>query len=142
MEKNFAKGGYKTNNRKKILEFLISNKNKTVSALDIRKHMESLELSVNSTTIYRYLDKLEADGNVIKYAGKNGQGSTYQYVEEESGCEGHLHLKCSNCNKIIHLDCHFMDEIENHIAKDHGFKLSCKNSVIYGLCMQCQNQLK
>ena len=129
---------YKTNNRTKIMEYLKSNQNRTVSVKDIDVYMKELDCPVNMTTIYRYLDKLERDGDVMKYTGEQGEKATYQLVERGHKCESHLHLKCTDCGSIIHLNCNFMDEIAGHIAVDHGFQLQCKNSVIYGLCQKCQ----
>ena len=130
--------GYKTNNRTKIMDFLKSNVSRTVSVKDIDAHMRSLDCPVNMTTIYRYLDKLEKDGDVMKYVSEHGEKATYQLVERSHKCDSHLHLKCTDCGNVIHLDCHFMDEFAGHIASDHGFALQCKNSVIYGLCQSCQ----
>lgn len=129
---------YKTNNRTKIMEYLMENRDMSVSVRDIGEYMDSENNPVNITTIYRYLDKLEKEGNIIKYAGETGEKSTYQYVDREHKCDEHLHLKCVRCGAIIHLDCTFMDEISNHILNDHNFKLQCKNSVIYGVCSKCQ----
>ena len=64
----------------------------------------------------------------------------YQYVEMGHHCEEHLHLKCVSCGCIIHLECAFMQEISEHILEDHGFKLQCKNSIIYGLCRECREK--
>ena len=33
----------------------------------------------------------------------------------------HLHLKCVQCGRIYHLDCHFMDEVRAHLMAEHGF---------------------
>lgn len=135
-----AANEYKTNSRIKIMEYLIENKERAVSVSDIGGHMQEQHCSVNVTTIYRYLDKLEKDGNIIKYAAEKGDKTTYQYVEREHKCDEHLHLKCVSCGAVIHLDCCFMDEIARHIAEDHGFALQCRNSVIYGLCSKCQKE--
>lgn len=48
-------------------------------------------------------------------------------------CEEHLHLQCVKCGKIIHLECEFMDEISEHILKDHGLNCSAKIQ----FCMEC-----
>ena len=93
---------------------------------------------MNITTIYRYLDKLAKEGTVMKYVAEKGSQAVYQYVEMGHHCEEHLHLKCVSCGCIIHLECAFMDEIAEHILKDHGFTLQCKNSIIYGLCRECR----
>ena len=129
---------YKTNNRTKMMDYLKSNRDRTISVKDIDTHMKGLGCPVNMTTIYRYLDKLEHDGDVMKYTGEQGDKATYQLVERNHGCASHLHLKCTDCGSVIHLDCHFMDEIAGHISDHHGFRLQCKNSVIYGLCQKCQ----
>lgn len=132
-----AGSGYATASRKRILEFLKSNSNRTVTATDIDVFLRELDSEVNITTIYRYLDKLAKEGTVIKYAAKDGGKAVYQYVEQGNRCEEHLHLKCVKCGRIIHLDCAFMDEIFRHVEKDHGFVLQCKNSILYGTCREC-----
>lgn len=133
-----TKQGYRTNNRTKIMEFLQENRNKTVTVREIGIHMQDLDCPVNVTTIYRYLDKLEKDGQLMKYAGEKGEKASYQYVEPDQGCDDHLHLQCVSCGAVIHLDCHFMDEIAEHIDREHGFDLQCRGSVIYGLCQNCR----
>ncbi len=59
--------GYATISRKKILEFLKKNSDRTVAVADIDHYLKAQDCEVNITTIYRYLDKLAKDGTVIKY---------------------------------------------------------------------------
>ena len=67
----------------------------------------------------------------------------FQYVDEGRHCREHLHLKCVQCGRIYHLDCHFMDEVRAHLMAEHGFTLQCEGSVLYGLCRYCaQTQAK
>jgi len=127
---------YHTNSRAKIMEYLQDNKDRAVTAAAIDEHLKAEGSITNVTTIYRNLDKLEKEGHVIKYASKTG--TSFQYVESEHRCDEHLHLKCVNCGKVIHLDCEFMDEISEHVRKDHGFEIQCRNSVIYGICEDCR----
>lgn len=132
-----AGSGYATTSRKRILEFLKTNSERTVTAADIDTYLRQADSEVNITTIYRYLDKLAKEGTVIKYVAEGGGKAVYQYVEQGYRCDEHLHLKCVKCGCIIHLDCAFMDEISEHIEKDHGFTLQCKNSILYGTCRKC-----
>lgn len=53
-----AGNGYATASRKKILEFLKGNSDRTVTAADIDDYLRGSGSEVNITTIYRYLDKL------------------------------------------------------------------------------------
>lgn len=132
-----ANCGYATANRKKILDFLKENHNRTLTVADIDAYLKSCDSEVNITTIYRYLDKLEKEGTVMKYVAEKGSQATYQYVESGHNCEEHLHLQCVKCGKVIHLECHFMYEILEHVEKEHGFVMQCKNSIVYGTCREC-----
>lgn len=133
-----AGSGYVTASRKRILEFLKKNSNQTVTAADIDNYLRENDNEVNITTIYRYLDKLAKEGTVMKYVAEKGGKAAYQYVEHGHRCEEHLHLKCVKCGCIVHLDCAFMDEIAEHMNKDHGFLLQCRNSILYGICINCR----
>ncbi len=133
-----AGNGYTTASRRKILDFLKENCDRTVSVNDILQYLKACDHEVNITTIYRYLDKLSGEGTVIKYAAEKGKQAVYQYVETGHHCEEHLHLQCVKCGAIIHLDCGFMKEIAEHVRNDHGFAIQCKNSIIYGCCKKCQ----
>ncbi len=134
-----ANSGYATANRKKILDFLKENHNRTLTVADIDAYLKSCNSEVNITTIYRYLDKLEKEGTVMKYVAEKGSQATYQYVEHGHNCEDHLHLQCVKCGQVIHLECHFMHEILEHVEKEHGFMMQCKNSIIYGMCNTCRS---
>ena len=123
---------------KEELDFLKSNSDRTVTAADIDEHLKKCDSEVNITTIYRYLDKLASEGTVIKYVAEKGGKAVYQYVEQGHKCDEHLHIKCVKCGCIVHLECAFMDEIAEHILRDHGFALQCKNSILYGTCEKCR----
>jgi Fur family ferric uptake transcriptional regulator len=132
--------GYATASRKKILDYLKNNSERTVTVADVDRYLKENDSEVNLTTIYRYLDKLEKEGAVIKYVTEKGSQASYQYVEAGHQCDAHLHLKCVKCGSIIHLECAFMNEISEHILKDHGFRLQCKNSILYGTCKACREK--
>lgn len=135
-----AGNGYATVSRKKILDFLKQSSERTVTAAEISAYLKEQDSEVNITTIYRYLDKLEREGTVMKYLAEKGSQAGYQYVELGHRCEEHLHLKCMECGRIIHLECAFMEEIAEHIRRDHGFLLQCKNSILYGTCGECRQR--
>ena len=109
---------YTTKTRQIILEYLKSQKAVTVSVADIEKYLKTEGIKVNTTTVYRYLDKLCAEHIVIKYPD----------------------LKCIRCGKVVHLDCDFMDEFKEHLYKDHGFRLHCSGDMLHGICQDCENK--
>lgn len=129
---------YKTKSRKLIIDYLVQAKDRSASIADIKTYFEEQEEQVNISTIYRNLDKMVAEGTVLKYQNEDGRKAVFQYVEETHGCHQHLHMKCVGCGKMIHLNCGFMDEISEHMMRHHHFKLQCENSVLYGICENCQ----
>lgn len=135
-----AGNGYVTANRKRILEFLQKSDERAVTAADVSAYLKEQNCEVNITTVYRYLDKLAKDGVLIKYVAEKGGQSAYQYVQPGRDCSEHLHLKCVRCGRIIHLDCHFMKEISDHIKEEHEFLLQCRQSILYGVCRDCQEK--
>ena len=58
----------------------------------------------------------------------------FQYVDEGRHCREHLHLKCVQCGRIYHLDCHFMDEVRAHLMAE-GTALPCNARAVY--CTGC-----
>ena len=120
-----AGSSYATASRRKILEYLKNSNDHTVTAADVDEYLKQ---SGNE----------EVKMEMIKYVAEKGCQAAYQYVEPGRGCEQHLHLKCVKCGKIIHLECHFMEEISHHIEESHGFTLQCKNSILYGVCKECK----
>ncbi len=132
-------GGYATKTRQVILEYLIINRTRTASVNDILAYLHTAQGDEvpNITTIYRYLDKLCAEHRVMKYAGEKGEKAVYQFMEEGETCANHLHLKCSSCGQVTHMNCGFMEEVRGHLMVSHGFTLNCEGSMLYGVCSKC-----
>ncbi|MBR5733290.1 MAG: transcriptional repressor, partial [Lachnospiraceae bacterium] len=109
------KKSYRTAARTQIAEYLKNNADRALTAGDIMKHLEKNSMDVNISTVYRYLGRLSEEGTVNKYSADSGEVALYQFAQPARNCESHLHLQCVKCGKVIHLDCHFMDEINEHI---------------------------
>ena len=132
--------GYRTKNRDIMLSYMKANRDRTVYVTDIHQYMKSQGVNVNLTTIYRFLDKLQEEHQVLKYTADKGECAGFQYVGEGNSCEEHLHVKCTGCGRVIHLDCRFMDEIRGHLKDHHNFQLQCNGSSLFGLCEECQKK--
>lgn len=133
---------YKTKVGEEILSFLESQKNTALSVMDICDELEQRDVKSNITTVYRQLDKLVAAKKVIIHSARDGKKSLYQYVSDEQECFSHLHIQCTECSKIIHLDCGESKEFTDHIIKEHGMTLDFSKTVIYGQCAECTKKLQ
>lgn len=130
--------GYRTKGRQLILSYLEGTRERTVSVSEIQEFMNQQGNPVNVSTIYRNLDALVAQGQVMKFVSDKGDKSTYRYIEPEHDCHKHLHIQCVKCGKVIHLECDFMRNIEAHVLEEHGISLLCENSILYGVCQGCK----
>ncbi|MCM1308675.1 MAG: transcriptional repressor [Butyrivibrio sp.] len=131
---------YSTVSHTKIMKYLSENTDKSVTVGDIEDYLREQGLEVNVSTIYRFLNRLNDSGELIKYAAGKGEMSAFQYIGDRrpQSCLEHLHLHCVECGRIIHLECSFMREISEHIMEHHGFALKCEASVLYGVCDECR----
>jgi Fur family ferric uptake transcriptional regulator len=128
---------YKTKQRDQILECLIQNKDRHVTADELMTQLSGDNAPVGKTTIYRYLDKLVSQGIVRKYFIEEGKSACYQYMDADSVCNEHFHLKCIGCGKLVHLECKYMGTLDSHIREHHDFAVDHSKTVLYGKCRAC-----
>lgn len=133
---------YVTKSRASILDFLIESKDKAVSAKDISDYLSQVNIEVDLSTIYRYLDKLISDEQIKKYVGLDNKTAVYQYIGDSPDCRTHFHLQCLSCGKTVHLGCEYMNDVSKHILDNHGFVISYESTTLYGYCIECQKKSK
>lgn len=132
---------YNTKSRKYIMEFLQSNSATTVAVSNILEYLSSKGISVNFTTVYRYLNKLANERKIIKITDESGK-AVFQFVGNKNSCSEHIHIKCTHCGKLEHIECDFMEHIKKHLYEGHGFTIKCDGSILYGICADCKNKNK
>ena len=122
---------YNTKQKELILDIIKHKKGEFVVS-DI---YNDLNKEVGLTTIYRLIDSLVND-KVVSRTIKNNK-PYYEYLEDCT-LDNHFYLKCEGCSKLIHIDCDCINDLSNHIKKDHKFTLNNKNIIITGLCEKCK----
>ena len=132
-----SRKNYHTRQQEAVAEFFRLNPDVCVTADDIYLYFMKENSKIGKATIYRCLDKLMENGEIKKYLSDSGECAMYQLIDAANGCNRHFHLKCTSCGKIIHLDCGFMNEFEQHISEHHGFRVDNARTVIYGTCEEC-----
>jgi len=131
------KSEYRTRQSQIILNYMISHASEHVTVDEIFDALKKQGEAVGKTTVYRHVEKLVAAGSVRKYHLEGGTSACYQYHRSEA-CGEHFHLKCVSCGKLMHLNCEFMHEIDEHIFEHHGFRIDNTQTVLYGVCNQCE----
>lgn len=125
---------YNTKQKEIILD-LIKNINKSFTIKDLYNELHG---KVGLTTIYRLVDKL-INEDLISKRIDNDNNTYYQYLGE-CNHDNHFYLKCTKCNKLIHIDCDCINDLTNHIFKEHKFKSNKDRIIIEGLCNKCNKE--
>lgn len=124
---------YKTKQRELIAGYFKKNTDRQFSINDISDRFSE---SIGKSTVYREVSRLAEEGVVRKYPDSEG-GFWYQYAGEH--CHEHFHLRCISCGRIVHLDCHLMNDVCRHINSEHDFEIDMSRTVLYGVCGKCKD---
>lgn len=128
---------YSTMQRQQLLDFLKSHRDKQFSVDEIAQALgENTVISVSS--VYRNINKMLAEGDIVRHSLDGSRKFVYQYVGD-GACQGHLHMKCGDCGRLIHADSRLSEEILCAAASASNFKIDKKKTVLYGLCEDCDN---
>ncbi len=125
---------YNTHQRKTLIDFLQTNSSTAFTIEEIINGLGNSEIS--RSTAYRLMTKLVEDGLVHRSVKGNSRNFVYQYISE-SRCEGHLHMKCTDCGKVYHLDSGTTLQIQSKIKNDTSFEID-NHSILLGKCSMCK----
>ena len=131
---------YQTRQREQILSCLCRNPGIPRSAEGWAAELSRTGTPVGRSTVYRMLRDLEEEGLVRRAANGEGRTVLYEYLEPDSACREHYHLKCTACGSVIHLECGVARELNDHMQQRHGFYVDPGQSILYGLCAQCKKE--
>lgn len=128
---------YKTEQKNSVLFFLKQNCEHHFTANQIVAALNKTENPPAKSSIYRIINSLVTKGQVRRFESKDEKNFVYQYAHLSDNCANHYHLKCTDCGKLIHMECEHLSDVCKHIKSEHGFLVGMGNSVIYGCCKEC-----
>lgn len=129
--------GYKvTDQRLRILEILLEHTDKHMSAEEIYDIVKEENRDIGLATVYRALDLFE-ELNIIHKLNFGDGRSRYELKEEE---HHHHHLICTNCNEVYEVAEDLLEQLEEKIERNYGFKITGHHLKFYGLCKNCEKE--
>lgn len=137
-DKELRKAGLKvTLPRIKILELLeeAHGNNRHLSAEDVFRQLRDAGEDIGLATVYRVLTQFQDAGLVIKHNFDNDQA----VFELESG-QHHDHMVCLRCNKVIEFADTVIEQRQQQIANEAGFRLTHHSLTMHGICAECSRQ--
>lgn len=89
---------------------------------------------VSVATVYRTMKLLGESG--LAHAQNFGDGQTR--YEAAVGREHHDHLICTRCGTIFEFENDKIEQMQDSVARRHGFRVTSHKMELYGLCKSCQ----
>ena len=124
---------YNTEKRAELLNFLKNCNGRAMTVEEICCAI--LKDGKGRSTVYRLISQLVDEGSLRRISDGKTRRVTYQYIYSGS-CAEHLHLKCKNCGRLIHLDDVTSHILEKRILKSERFALD-EGALLYGICESC-----
>jgi len=88
---------------------------------------------VSTATVYRTMNLLVGIG----FAHKRFFGEGSAIFEPSVGKHHHDHLVCRSCGKIVEFVEDEIEELQEQVARRHGFRLLSHRLNLYGICADC-----
>lgn len=128
---------YKTEQKNAVLCFLKQNYEHHFTANQIVDALQKTANPPAKSSVYRIISSLVKNGKIRRFESNSEKNFVYQYAHLSDTCENHYHLKCTDCGKLIHMECEHLSNVCRHIASEHGFLVGTGKSIIYGTCREC-----
>lgn len=130
---------YSTEQKKILSDFLYRNSDVAYSIEELTEMLrkEYGDHAPAKSTVYRLIPHLVEEGRVRRFIKGQGRRFVYQAVTCDS-CHSHLHLKCVDCGRLIHLDCRVSDELIGRVRSVSDFSVSEEQTVLFGACADCK----
>lgn len=125
--------GYTTGKRARIIEFLSLDCDRSYTLEEICEAIT--DGTHGKSTVYRIVSELVGSGDIKRLSDGRTRHFTYQYVGAE-GCHEHLHLKCKECGRLVHLDDKLSHQFERAVLRSGGFMIE-EGTMLFGKCRDC-----
>ena len=131
--------GYLTAQKKTLLGFLKKNSERAFTVEELTEGIKKAMPSdaPGKSTVYRLITKFVEDGTVRRFVKGKSRKFVYQIVNGEK-CDFHLHLRCTDCGRLVHLDDTKSAELIKRIKKLCSFSVDQSETVLMGLCSECE----
>ncbi len=124
---------YNTKQKDDVLNFFVNNSNQLFSIKELNDLFITNNVKIGLTTIYRILNKLTMDNQIITYLDDNEKRFGYF----NCCCDDYYHLICVSCGKVEHIDKDIYIDFKEKVNLIHGFELNTDEKFLEGRCSKC-----
>ena len=116
----------------KSVKMILDAFSNTSNALSVVGLIKQFEAEMNKTTVYRILERLEEEGALHSFVGKDGLKWVAKKVESsEIETDNHPHFQCEECGKSECLPVNYS------IPNLPNIKVNAAHLILIGACQEC-----
>jgi len=125
--------GYKMTRQRQAVIRVLTSSSDYLTPIDIYDKVREGHPRVGLVTVYRTLEVLNRLGLICElHAGDNGRGYTIGTAEH------HHHLICNKCHQVVAFAHCDLEEIQQGLVDETGFRIDDHLLEFTGLCPACQ----
>lgn len=128
---------YRTRQKELLLGFLQTQQDRPLSVEEIFDGISCTPDAPGKSTVYRLINRLCEEGEVKRF--EEGKRFFYQLAGGED-CHHHLHLKCTGCGRLLHMDHAQSEKLIEAIYGEQGFTVSETETTLFGECGACRRK--
>ena len=125
---------YQTEQQKQLWSCLSQNADRPLTVEELLDRVRDAGGQVpGKSTAFRLMTKWVEEGRVLRTVSGNSRRFVYQLA----GCGNlppHLHLKCVDCGRLIHLDSAESEALLGRVRQKSGFQIDEESTVLLGHC--------
>lgn len=130
------KGGFRIGRGRNAILSVFEKASKPLAALEILSLLSKEHILLNKTTVYRELEFLKEQKLI-----REVPVSTMAVYYESAMQDHHHHLVCENCNTIVEVQTHELEEnidkLTQFVAKNNHFAIQNHSLEFFGTCANC-----
>ena len=109
-----------------------------VSIDDLVRHVRERSGGIGHATVYRTMRLFVESGIAAERHFLNGP-ARYETAEVPEQAH-HDHLICTSCGDIVEFENAKIEELQEVVAREHGFHLTSHKMELYGTCSNCSSR--
>ena len=126
---------YRTRQKEELAKLLESVSDRHLTVVDICALLRRKRKAVGTTTVYRQLEKMVAEGAAPKHLAGSSEPAAFEYIGTENSHESVcFRCKCERCDELVHVACPELASAEERVRRHQGFAIDPRRTVFYELC--------
>ncbi|MEO8178703.1 MAG: Fur family transcriptional regulator [Deltaproteobacteria bacterium] len=134
LESVMVRRGLRSTSQRRLILDRLFEIGEHFTADDLIADVRLADASVGSATVYRTLRMLVESGLLEEHHFADHEGTRFElHVNDKH----HDHIICMTCGKIREFEEPLIEQLQERVAEQLGFKLESHTHQLYGYCADC-----